>query len=151
MDEPWKEILIDVEPRGKEFRLGIDEDATANDIIQILIERCDDEGIDLKKWAKMQVGNEYQFVLLRKAEGNSILPPGMLLEDIEPEIQTGERFKLSTQAVVGALPVSILNRRVESLIDEFYSSSLADIYTKEGWALATPQKKKNVGSIQTLQ
>ena len=99
----------------------------------------------------MQVGNEYQFVLLRKAEGNSILPPGMLLEDIEPEIQTGERFKLSTQAVVGALPVSILNRRVESLIDEFYSSSLADIYEKEGWSLATPQKKKNVGSIQTLQ
>ena len=57
-------------------------------------------------------------MLLRKAEGNAILPPGIPLAEVEPEIQNSERFKLGTQPVVGALPVSIFNRRIESLVDE---------------------------------
>lgn len=147
MSEPWKEILIDVEPRGKEFRLGIDADATAGDILNVVIERCQAEGIDIKKWAQKQVGDEYQFVLLRKAEGNAILPPGIVLNQVTPEIQNNERFKLGTQAVVGALPVVIFNRRIESLIDEFYKSVLKDIYDKEHWVLESPQKKKISGFI----
>lgn len=142
MSEPWKEILIDVEPRGKEFRLGIDSDATAGDILNVVIERCQSEGIDIKKWAQKQVGDQYQFVLLRKAEGNSILAPGIVLGEVKPEIQNNERFKLGTQAVVGAIPVVIFNRRIEMLIDEFFSSALKDIYEKEGWILEAPQKKK---------
>lgn len=150
MGEPWKEIFIDVEPRGKEFRLGIDKDATAGDILNVVIERCQSEGIDIKKWAQQQVGSEYQFVLLRKSEGNAILPPGILLGEVQPEIQNHERFKLGTQAVVGNLPVLIFNRRVESLIHEFYSSALKDIYTREGWVLETYQKKKTDGSTLSL-
>ena len=147
MTEPWKEILIDVEPRGKEFRLGIDEDATAGDILNVITERCQSEGIDIKKWAQKQVGAEYQFVLLRKAEGNAILPPGILLGQVKPDIQNSERFKLGTQAVVGVLPAVIFNRRIDSLIDEFYSSVLKDIYQKEGWVLEPSQKKKISGNI----
>lgn len=146
MTEPWKEILIDVEPRGKEFRLGIDQDATAGDILDVIIERCQTEGIDIKKWAKKQVGENYQFVLMRKAEGNAILPPGIVLQDIDPEIQSNERFKLGTQAVVGNLPVAIFNRRIDSLIDEFYKSTLSDIYEKEGWILSVHEKKKKHGN-----
>ena len=136
-----KEILIDVEPRGKEFRLGIESDAQASDILDVIIQRCDEEGIDIKKWAKKQVGSDYQFVLLRKAEGNSIIPPGMPLQDLEPEIRTNEKFKLDTQPVVGALPFAIFNRRVESLITEFYNSSLKEIYQKEGWTFQEVKKK----------
>jgi len=150
MSEAWKEILIDVEPRGKEFRLGIDADASVGDIINVITERCEEEGIDIKKWAKTQVGNEYQFVLLRKAEGNAILPPGIPLGEITPEIQNSERFKLSTQAVVGALPVMIFNRRVESLVEEFYHSALKEIYEKEGWILEEPKKKTTLGNTQVL-
>lgn len=141
MSEPWKEILIDVEPRGKEFRLGIDEDATIGDILGVIVERCEDEGIDIKKWAKREVGSDYQFVMLRKAEGNAMLPPGIPLGEIEPEIQNSERFKLATQAVVGGLPPVIFNRRINCLIDEFYSSDLKEIYQKEGWTLQMPEKK----------
>lgn len=150
MSEPWREILIDVEPRGKEFRLGIDQDATAGDILNVIIERCQAEGIDIKKWAQKQVGADYQFVMLRKAEGNALLAPGVVLGDVKPEIQNNERFKLGTQAVVGALPVAIFNRRIDSLIEEFYSSVLADIYKREGWVLQLPQKKKNAGNIHSL-
>lgn len=150
MSEPWKEILIDVEPRGKEFRLGIDADANVGDIINVITERCEEEGIDIKKWAKSQVGNEYQFVLLRKAEGNAILPPGIPFQEIKPEIQNSERFKLSTKAVVGALPVAIFNRRIESLVDEFYRSSLKEIYEKEGWILAEAKKKRIAGNTLPL-
>lgn len=146
MSEPWKEIFIDVEPRGKEFRLGIDADATAGDILDIVVERCQAEGIDIKKWAQKQVGDEYQFVLLRKAEGNAILPPGILLGDVKPELQNHERFKLGTQAVVGNLPVVIFNRRIEGLVQEFYSSALKDIYDREGWVLADFKKKRPVGA-----
>jgi hypothetical protein len=151
MSDPWREVLIDVEPRGKEFRLGIDQDATAGDILNVIIERCQAEGIDIKKWAQKQVGADYQFVMLRKAEGNAILPPGVVLGDIKPEIQNNERFKLGTQAVVGTLPVVILNRRVDSLIDEFYHSALGDIYRKEGWLLEPPQKKKIPGNTRNLR
>lgn len=146
MSDPWKEIFIDVEPRGKEFRLGIDQDATAGDILNVVVERCQAEGIDIKKWAQKQVGADYQFVLLRKAEGNAILPPGILLGEVEPEIQNHERFKLGTQAVVGGLPVAIYNRRIDSLVDEFYSSALKDIYRREGWVLEKPEKKKKNGN-----
>jgi hypothetical protein len=149
MADPWKEIFIDVEPRGKEFRLGIDEDATAGDILNVVIERCQDEGIDIKKWAKKQVGEEYQFVLLRKAEGNAILPPGTVFGKIQPEIQNHERFKLGTQAVVGNLPAVIFNKRIESLVQEFYNS-LQEIYEKEGWVLEKPEKKKRSGYTLNL-
>ena len=151
MGEPWKEILIDVEPRGKEFRLAIDEDASIGDILNVIIEKCQSEGIDIKKWAQKQVGSEYQFVLLRKAEGNAILPPGIPLREISPEIQNNERFKLGTQPVVGALPPVIFNRRIESLIDEFYKSSLKEIYEKEGWKLEEPKKKMRFGNIHNLK
>lgn len=151
MSETWKEILIDVEPRGKEFRLGIDRDATAGDILEVVIDRCQEEGIDIKQWAQKQVGKEYQFVLLRKAEGNAIIAPGILLGDVEPEIESNERFKLGTQAVVGGLPVAIFNRRIESLIDEFYSSVLQDMYKREGWILPSYEKKNILGSTHNLK
>ena len=147
MSDPWKEILIDVEPRGKELRLGIDQDASVGDILNVITERCQEEGIDIKKWAQKQVGSDYQFVLLRKAEGNAVLAPGIPLGEITPEIQNSERFKLGTQAVVGALPTAIFNRRVESLVDEFYGSALKNIYEKEGWHLESPKKKRTSGSI----
>ena len=151
MSDPWKEVLIDVEPRGKEFRLGIDRDANVEDILNVITERCQDEGIDIKKWAQKQVGNDYQFVLLRKAQGNAILPPRLPLGEVEPEIQNSERFKLGTQPVVGMLPTAIINRRITSLIDEFYQSSLKEIYQQERWLLVPAKKKIITGNIRNFQ
>ncbi len=149
-DLPWREVLIDVEPRGKEFRMGIDKDATVGDILNVISERCQTEGIDIKKWAQKQVGSDYQFVLLRKSEGNAILPPGMLLGDAKPEIQNNERFKLGTQPVVGGLPTAIFNRRIDSLVEEFYKSCLKEIFEKEGWELESPKKKAMFGNIHNF-
>lgn len=150
-EQQWREILIDVEPRGKEFRLGIDQDSLVSNILEVVIKQCQDEGVDIKQWATKQVGADYQFVLLRKAEGNAILSPGVLLGDVRPEIQNGERFKLGTQPVVGAgLPVNILNRRLDMLIDEFYRVSIGEIYQKEGWTLIPAKKKMTAGNIHNL-
>ncbi len=151
MGEPWREILIDVEPRGKEFRLGIEADACVGDILHLIQERCQEEGIDIKKWAQKQVGSDFQFVLLRKAEGNAILPPGIIFEDITPEIQSNERFKLGTQPVVGMLPMAIFNRRIDSLVEEFYATALKEIYDKEGWVLEPAKKKIIFGTTRNSQ
>ena len=75
----WKEILIEVEPRGKSFRIGLDESATAADVIEAIEGRCKEEGVDVENWARSQVGRDFQFVLLRRSEGNAILSPSLSL------------------------------------------------------------------------
>lgn len=149
-EQQWREIFIDVEPRGKEFRLGIDQDSTVANILEVVMSQCQEEGVNIKQWATKQVGADYQFVLLRKSEGNAILSPGTQLGSVQPEIQNGERFKLGTQPVVGGLPVNILNRRLDMLVEEFYTSALAEVYQKEGWTLAPAKKKMTVGNIPNL-
>lgn len=148
MEEAWREILIDVEPRGKEFRLGIDDDACAADVLNVIAERCLNEGISIEGWAKKQVGSDYQFVLLRKGEGNAILPPNLPFAEVFPVLENSERFTLGTQPVVGALPTVIFNNRMNNLVDEFYESSLRDIYKKNDLPYILPSKKKIGGNIQ---
>lgn len=151
MSEPWREILIDVEPRGKEFRLGIDRDATVGDILDVIKQRCKEEGVELEKWARSHVGDDYQFVLLRKAEGNAVLAPGMTLGGVDPEIGFNEKFKLGAQPVVGGLPAAIFNRRLEVLIDDFYAEGLAGLYRTEGWPCPPARREGDTWRHERVQ
>lgn len=134
-------IVVDVEARGKKFELSLEKDIKVEDVLNEIISTCTEEGVEVDTWAKKQVGNDYQFVLMRKSEGNAILPPSLSFENISPKVEDGEIFKLSTQAVVGGnLPTKLFNQRIENLIDDFYISGLKEIYKKEKWLLCMPRK-----------
>ncbi len=147
MSKSWREIQVDVEARGKEFRLGLDREATGSDVLAVVEGRCKEEGVDIEKWARHQVGRDFQYVLLRKAEGNAVISPGTPLVEITPAVREGERFQLATQPVVGALPASIFNRRVECLVDDFYRAGLPGLGRSEGIECAPAQKKRAPGFI----
>ena len=132
MSEPWREITIDVEPRGKEFRIALDREATAGDLIQAVEGRCKEEGVSVGRWATEQVGRDYQFVLMRRSQGNSLVAPTLPLSDLSPQIVEGEQFVFGTQPVVGALPAEIFNRRVERLVESFLDERLPEIEPRGG-------------------
>ncbi|TFF84730.1 hypothetical protein EU523_01295 [Candidatus Heimdallarchaeota archaeon] len=101
-EKNWREIIVDVEPRQKEFRVGLEKDSTVDEVVKTLVQRCIDEGVDISKWAKEKVGQpNVSFVLLRKMTGSTALPPGVSFGTIEPEIEANERFKLDACAQVG--------------------------------------------------
>lgn len=129
----WKEILIEVEPRGKAFRIGLDESATSADVIAAIEGRCKEEGVDVERWAREQVGRDFQFVLMRRSHGNALLAPALPLTGLVPEVVEGEEFVFGTQPVVGGLPTAILNRRVDHLVTAFFEEGVAEIERGEGW------------------
>ncbi len=133
MPGTWREILIEVEPRGKAFRIGLEEGATASDVIHAIEGRCKEEGVDVEKWARNQVGRDFQFVLMRRSHGNSILAPSLALTSLAPRIVEGEEFVFGTQPVVGGLPTPILNRRIDHLVEAFFEETVVDLYRREGW------------------
>jgi hypothetical protein len=124
----------------------LERDATVSDIIATIRDLCRDEGVELDKWARATVGADFQLVLLRKAEGNTLLAPGMTFGDIDPEICNNEKFKLGAQPVVGGLPMTIFNRRIEVLLDECYRGALAELYQRLSW----PPAVVDVDRIQAV-
>ena len=44
-DENYREIIVDVEPRNKEFRVAVMKETSVEEVISTLIRRCEDEGI----------------------------------------------------------------------------------------------------------
>jgi len=70
----WREVIVDVEPRQKEFRVAVEE----------------------------KVGQpNVSFVLMRKSTGNTALPPAATFGSLEPPLEANERFKLDACAQVG--------------------------------------------------
>ncbi|MBK5115045.1 MAG: hypothetical protein JJE41_15575, partial [Candidatus Heimdallarchaeota archaeon] len=43
-EEIWREVIIDVEPRQKEFRVAVEEESTIDEVVKTLVQRCIDEG-----------------------------------------------------------------------------------------------------------
>ena len=102
MSEVWREIIVDVEPRQKEFVLGVQEETEIDEVIKTLVRRCEDEGVDMHAWAKEKIGQpNVAFVLMRKLTGHSPLPPGTTFGSLEPKLENNERFKLDAEPVVG--------------------------------------------------
>ncbi|MCF2142481.1 MAG: hypothetical protein ACTSXO_07650 [Candidatus Heimdallarchaeota archaeon] len=98
----WREIIVDVEPRQKEFRVAVEEESTVDEVVKTLVQRCVDEGVDITKWAKEKVGQpNVSFVLMRKAFGNTALAPAATFGSLEPPLENNERFKLDACAQVG--------------------------------------------------
>lgn len=96
------EILVDVEPANKTFRIRVDRESTVADLVNAIIERCESDGVDVGRWAQGRVGRgNVSLVLMRKAQGNAALPPTVEFGRIEPVVEPEERFSLDATAVVG--------------------------------------------------
>jgi hypothetical protein len=96
------EIIVDVEPRNKEFRVEVMSDTTIEEVISTLARRCEDEGINLAEWGKSKVGNSnVSFTMLRKSTGNTALAPTVMFGELFPEMEQRESFKIDARAQVG--------------------------------------------------
>lgn len=100
--EQHAEILIDVEPANKTFRVRVERETTVADLINAIVERCEADGVSVRRWARDRIGREdVSLVLMRKAQSNAALPPTIEFGRIEPVIEPDERFSLDATAIVG--------------------------------------------------
>jgi hypothetical protein len=98
----WRSIIVDVEPRQKEFRIGIDEDTRIEEVIRTLVTQARDEGVNIDKWAETKIGNQRpEFVLIRKAPEPTRLSPGATFGELEPKVTDDELFLLDVVPEVG--------------------------------------------------
>jgi hypothetical protein len=96
------EILVDVEPANKTFRVRVERDSTVADLVNAIIEKCEADGINVRHWARDRVGREnVSLVLMRKSQSNAALPPTIEFGRIEPVVEPDERFSLDATAIVG--------------------------------------------------
>ena len=101
-EEPWRIIYVLVEPLAKEFRVGVEEVTNAGEVVETLVNRVKDEGVDLTRWGQERVGQpNIQLMLMRKSAGNQVMPPEFTFGQLEPALEADERFKLDAQAIVG--------------------------------------------------
>jgi hypothetical protein len=98
----WRSIIVDVEPRQKEFRIGIDEETRVEEVIRTLVTQARDEGVNIDKWAETKIGNQRpEFVLIRKAPEPTRLSPGTTFGELEPKVTDDELFLLDVVPEVG--------------------------------------------------
>jgi hypothetical protein len=98
----WRSIIVDVEPRQKEFRIGIDEDTRVEEVIRTLVQQARDEGVSIDDWAKAKIGDQRaEFVLIRKTPEPTRLSPGVAFGELEPKITDDEFFLLDVVPEVG--------------------------------------------------
>jgi hypothetical protein len=98
----YREIIVDVEPRQKEFRLRVSKGTTIEEVISTLVRRCADEGINISEWSRSKVGqSQVSFVLMRKSTGNTAIAPTSTFDSLFPELEDRETFKLDARAQVG--------------------------------------------------
>lgn len=96
------EVLVDVEPANKTFRVRVERDSTVADLVDAIIERCTSDGVNVEGWARDRVGRpNVSLVLMRKAQGNTALPPATEFGRIVPVVEPDERFSLDATAIVG--------------------------------------------------
>lgn len=96
------EVFVEVGPANKTFRVRVDRGATVADLVNAIIETCEADGVNVRRWARERVGREnVSLVLMRKAQNNAALPPTVELGRLEPVIEPDERFSLDATAIVG--------------------------------------------------
>ncbi|MFP4057948.1 MAG: hypothetical protein ACLF0G_13860 [Candidatus Brocadiia bacterium] len=100
--EDHAEILVDVEPANKTFRVRVERQTTVADLVKAIIEQCEGDGVNVERWARERVGREnVSLVLLRKGQGEAALPPTVEFGRLEPVVEPEERFSLDATAIVG--------------------------------------------------
>ena len=98
----WRSIVVDVEPRQKEFRIGIDEETRIEEVIRTLVTQARDEGVSIDDWAKAKIGDQRpEFVLIRKAPEPTRLSPAASFGELQPKITDDEYFLLDVVPEVG--------------------------------------------------
>jgi len=98
----WRAIIVDVEPRQKEYRIGIDRDTRVEEVIRTLVTQARDEGVKIDDWAKAKVGEQRpEFVLIRKAPEPTRLSPTVTFGELVPEVTDDECFTLDVVPEVG--------------------------------------------------
>ena len=95
-------IIVDIEPRNKEFTVEVEGENSVEELITTLIRRCEDEGINISDWGRSKVGSSnVSFTMLRKATGNTALAPTVQFNELYPELDDSESFVLDARAQVG--------------------------------------------------
>jgi hypothetical protein len=98
----WKSIVINCEARGKDITLGIIEETSVKDVLQVFEERCKNEGINIQEWKKKKGGDPNgNLVLVRKKDGgNALLPPAFVFSSLA-DLSDGEIFEIKSDGKVG--------------------------------------------------
>ncbi len=103
MSDYWKKIRVQVEPRQKEFLIGVQQDTKVGDVLNSIAEACEAEGISLSQWAKNKVGTtNANLVFMRKSTELALLPPDLSFGELFPELEDDETFVIDAQGQVGA-------------------------------------------------
>lgn len=98
----WRTIEVEVEPRNKSFRIGVDLTTTVEEILEAIVAKCEKEpDLNLDKWAQKKVGSQHNFILIRKGTGHSEINPGLTLGELTPDLENGEVFKFDVRPTVG--------------------------------------------------
>lgn len=135
-DQQWsednKEIIVDVEPRNKEFRVAVMKETTVEEVISTLIRRCEDEGIRVSDWGRSKVGQSaVSFVLMRKATGNTAIAPTIMFGELFPELEDRETFKLDARAQVGSVTESDFKKTTDTDFERLITR-YKFLYNKKG-------------------
>ena len=102
MSDFWKTIVVKVEPRDREFRIGIQPETKVEDVLEAVVETCEEEGISLRQWGQSKIGNpNINLVVMRKSLQNTILPPQITFGELLPELEDDELFHVDAQGQVG--------------------------------------------------
>jgi hypothetical protein len=100
--EKLAEVLVDVEPANKTFRVRVDRETTVADLVKAILDQCESDGVNVERWARDRVGRDHvSLVLMRKGAGNVALPPTTEFGRLVPVVEPDERFSLDATAIVG--------------------------------------------------
>ncbi len=135
------EVIVDIEPRNKEFRVEVMSDTTIEEVITTLISRCEDEGINIADWGKEKVGSaNVSFTMLRKSTGNTALAPAVTFGELFPVIEDRETFRLDARAQVGASPETLKK----------ISDDRAQVGTSYSITIKTDNPKLDTGAVERI-
>jgi len=96
------DIYVEVGPANQTFRVRVERNTTVADLVNAIVERCEQGGINVRRWARDRVGRDnVSLVLMRKGQGNAALPPTVEFGRLAPVVQPDERFSLDATAIVG--------------------------------------------------
>jgi len=97
----WKEVVVEVEVNNRDYRLGVEEDSTATQVINAIKDQLREDNVDIEAWAKKTVGGtSFNLVLIRKDANSAVMAPAIQFKDLTPPLDNGESFILGADPKV---------------------------------------------------
>ena len=102
MSQEGIKIIVDIEPRNKEFTVQVFKETKVEELISTLVRRCEDEGVSVNDWAQSKIGHQnVSLVMMRKSTGNTAIAPTVTFGELYPELEDRESFRLDVKAQAG--------------------------------------------------